>query len=95
MPIANKDDQGCRRAKMQCREFVERLDDYLNGELAAPILGEYDEHAVGCADCSAYLQSYQITTTAIRKLIQYGEPSAGQIASLNRRILDRLSALHI
>lgn len=41
-----------------CREFVEFLMDYLDGELPAGQRGVFDRHLELCAPCVAYLQSY-------------------------------------
>lgn len=46
---------------MTCREFVEFLDDYLSDELPGEVRVTFDRHLAGCADCRAYLRSYEST----------------------------------
>ncbi|HEX8202309.1 MAG TPA: zf-HC2 domain-containing protein [Isosphaeraceae bacterium] len=46
---------------MTCREFVEFLDEYLSGELPGSVRSDFELHLEGCADCMAYLRSYEET----------------------------------
>lgn len=46
---------------MTCREFVEFLDDYLSDELPEDVRVAFDRHLAGCADCTAYLRTYEKT----------------------------------
>jgi anti-sigma factor RsiW len=46
---------------MRCREIVDALGAYVDGELAEPLRGAVDEHLGSCADCSAYLATYRRT----------------------------------
>jgi anti-sigma factor RsiW len=44
-----------------CREFVEFLDDYLEGRLAGRALEEFNNHLAGCPPCVTYMQTYRDT----------------------------------
>jgi anti-sigma factor RsiW len=44
---------------MTCRELVEFLMDYLDGQLSEPERMCFEEHLGECADCVAYLATYQ------------------------------------
>ncbi len=46
---------------MTCREFVEFLHEYLSDELPADLRIAFDRHLAGCADCTAYLRTYEET----------------------------------
>ena len=46
---------------MKCREFIEFLDDYVDGALPAAQRHFFDEHLAGCLDCQTYLESYKRT----------------------------------
>ena len=47
--------------ELSCREFVEFLDAYLNGELAEGSRIVFDRHLEACPDCRNYLDSYRVT----------------------------------
>lgn len=44
-----------------CREFVEFVARYLDGELAAAEQAEFDAHMAACPWCRAYLETYRET----------------------------------
>ena len=56
---------------MNCREFTEFLNEYLDGSLADHERDVFDEHIGECPDCRAYLQSYRHT---IRLCHEANEP---------------------
>ena len=46
---------------MTCREFIDFIIDYFEGNLAAPECREFTEHLAECPDCTEYLMSYERT----------------------------------
>jgi anti-sigma factor RsiW len=46
---------------MTCREFVEFLMDYHNGEVSPEQRRVFEEHLAECDNCVAYLQNYRET----------------------------------
>ena len=46
---------------MTCREFADFMADYLSGELSADARHAFDRHLALCANCRAYLVSYEET----------------------------------
>jgi len=46
---------------MTCREFVDFLMTYLDGELEGEPLRVFEAHLRGCEDCVAYMKSYEET----------------------------------
>ena len=58
---------------MTCREFVEIVTEYLEGELSSERLAELDEHIHECGGCSAYLAQMRQTITALGWLAEDGE----------------------
>jgi anti-sigma factor RsiW len=44
-----------------CREFLEFISTYLDGELPAPELVEFERHLAICPACVRYLASYSKT----------------------------------
>jgi anti-sigma factor RsiW len=46
---------------MRCREVVDALGAYLDGELPEARRAPIDEHLAGCAGCHAYLATYRRT----------------------------------
>ena len=53
-------------AVVTCRELVELLADYLDGELAPEVRETFDDHLARCPSCVSYLNSYR-TTLAVTK----------------------------
>lgn len=47
---------------INCREFVEFLDDYLDGRLQAERLAEFNNHLAGCPACVTYMHTYREAT---------------------------------
>lgn len=44
---------------LSCREFVEFLDDYIDGALPPEPRAEFDKHLSDCPSCVAYMTSYE------------------------------------
>jgi anti-sigma factor RsiW len=44
-----------------CRELIDFLDRYVDGELPPPTLSKFEQHLAVCAACVAYLHSYRET----------------------------------
>ncbi len=44
-----------------CKELIEFLADYLDGELPAPERREFDRHLAVCPSCVNYLETYKGT----------------------------------
>jgi len=57
---------------MTCREFVEFLMAYLDGELPEAQRRVFETHMEVCAACVNYLASYEATVEAGRRLAQEG-----------------------
>ena len=54
---------------MTCQELVDQLVDYLDGTLAEEKRTEFNKHLAECANCVAYLTSYQ-KTVLLGKLLK-------------------------
>ena len=46
---------------MNCREFVDFLMDYLDGQLPENVRSTFEEHLRACPPCEVYLDSYAET----------------------------------
>lgn len=44
---------------MTCREFVEFLDRYFQGELSPEVAARFEAHLAACPSCVSYAQSYR------------------------------------
>lgn len=65
-----------------CREFVEFLDDYLDGRLEGERLAEFNNHLAGCPPCVIYMQTYRETTRLARAaLVRSEEPLPESVPS--------------
>ena len=49
-----------------CVSGVERLIDYLEGQLAASTVAALESHVAGCQRCQAFIASYQATPRIMR-----------------------------
>ena len=48
---------------MTCKEAIDLLADYLEGELGPSLLTAFEQHLSTCAPCVAYLNTYRQTRT--------------------------------
>lgn len=55
-------------AEMSCKQFVEIVTDYLEGQLSEARRLWTEEHLAECDACRAYLDQMQQTITALRSL---------------------------
>ena len=51
---------------MTCREFVDFVMRYLDGEMAPEERGQFEVHLAECPDCVRYLRQYQDTVAAVQ-----------------------------
>jgi anti-sigma factor RsiW len=52
---------------LTCTEVLERLSDYLDGDLAAEARAEVDAHLQGCAACTRFGGEVGALVTAVRE----------------------------
>ncbi|MFL5264469.1 MAG: anti-sigma factor family protein [Anaeromyxobacteraceae bacterium] len=62
MKIANEKVVG----GLSCSEVLERLSDYLDGDLPAAERGKVEEHLRGCEGCTRFGGEFRATVTALR-----------------------------
>jgi anti-sigma factor RsiW len=58
------------RKKLVCRELVELVTDYLDGNLSRRDRARFDAHIAGCTNCTRYLEQFRETirlTGALRE----------------------------
>jgi predicted anti-sigma-YlaC factor YlaD len=72
---------------LTCREFVEFLDDYLEGLLEEHVVAHFHEHLSQCPSCVAYARTYQDTVRLASKAFGDGSPVAGVPEDLVQAIL--------
>jgi len=53
---------------MSCRELLERLSEYMDGELPQEICQEIQRHMEGCAPCVAFVKTLKKTAGICRRL---------------------------
>ena len=63
-----------------CREFVERLTDYLDGALPAEERAEIERHIVICRGCSNYVEQFRSTIDLLGR-IAGDEPDDAQASA--------------
>lgn len=70
-----------------CRQLIDFLGDYVEGELPPPDRHELDRHLAVCPSCVAYLDSY-VKTRQLGRTVLRDEAGATQVPEdLVRRIL--------
>jgi hypothetical protein len=52
--------------RITCREFVERVTSYLDGDLPDPERRHFEAHAYYCSGCGTYLRQMLLTIEAIQ-----------------------------
>jgi len=70
---------------MTCEEFVRHLSDYLDGELAAELRADAEEHLNTCEKCHVVLDTTQRSILLYRAAAREGLP-AQRKADLLRRL---------
>lgn len=76
---------------MRCRDFINQLDDYLEGGLTKYSTLQCSRHIAACADCKSYLDSYQLTLNLARDSAVSDVSSEDNVLAFSRRILGTLS----
>ena len=56
------------RPYITCRQLIEFIADYLDGDLDAVSRADFERHLPRCPSCQAYLQSYRETITLVHLL---------------------------
>jgi anti-sigma factor RsiW len=51
-----------------CRELVELVTDYLEGDLDAETRARADAHLADCPHCRVYVEQMRVTTRALREV---------------------------
>ncbi len=77
--------------ELSCREFVEFLDDYVEGRLPAERRAVFERHIVLCGDCAKYLDGYRKTLSAARMALR-GDESALSDAALPEDLIRAILA---
>ena len=58
---------------LTCKEFIDFLAEYLDGELSAERVAIFDQHLAICPDCVAYLESYKSTIGLLKDASRQGD----------------------
>lgn len=67
-------------AYITCKELIEFIADYLDGELAADARHEFERHLKVCPSCVAYLESYKATVALGKEVVRASEdPASGVV----------------
>ena len=61
---------------MTCRQIVELMTDYIEGNLAAAERARFEEHISGCDGCRAYLAQLQTTRKVLGTIADEPVPAA-------------------
>ena len=56
--------------QISCREFVELVTDYIEGQLVEARRIEVEIHLGDCDGCEAYLRQVRATIAALRRLVE-------------------------
>lgn len=77
---------------MGCKEFRERLDRYVDGELSAEEGGEAREHSKGCASCAKAEAGLRHLRSSLKRVVNRHEPPQGLEGEVLRSLRPRRSA---
>jgi anti-sigma factor RsiW len=68
---------------MNCRQVVELMTDYLEGNLGAKDRARFEDHIAGCDGCRAYLSQLRTTRDVVGKIADEPMP-----ASVERELIE-------
>lgn len=72
----------------RCQELLGQLNEYVDGELAAELCRDLEEHMAGCADCRVVFDTLAKTVTLYHQL---DATPVALPADVEERLLRRLS----
>jgi anti-sigma factor (TIGR02949 family) len=61
---------------LRCRDIVDLLGEYLDGELEPATAKALEAHLAGCLECTAFIETYRGTVRATRQLREEQIPPA-------------------
>jgi anti-sigma factor RsiW len=68
------------RADLACRQLVEMVTDYLEGELSADDCARLEQHLVICDPCIHYVEQSRLTVEALKLTPRQPPPAAAREA---------------
>lgn len=76
-----------------CKDSIELLLEYLDGELAPDVHQRLESHLGGCPPCEEFLRSYRATPSLCRKALarEVPEEVASKLSDFLRRELSKAS----
>lgn len=78
--------KGYFRASMfNCKDSIDKLLEYLEGEVSPEVKSHLDQHFKGCSPCEEFLKQYRETAPMCRKAMLR--------ARMPREVADKLTAL--
>lgn len=57
-----------RRNMLTCRQLIDLLSDYVDGDLSPPLQRRLEAHLAGCEPCIAFLQTFKQTQSMARTM---------------------------
>ena len=75
---------------MTCRELVDFLGAYVDGELSDDVRRRFEEHLTACSECAGYLESYRETMERAKDAFPY--PDEPVPAGVPERLVKALLA---
>lgn len=76
---------------MSCREAIDFLASYLDGELPPQVCAAFDAHLAECPSCVAYLETYQATIRLGKAA--YSSPDQPPPADIPQELLQAILAV--
>lgn len=76
---------------MTCRSVADFILDYLSGDLAADVLGEFERHVERCPACERYIAVYR-TAVDLGRAAFDDEDASAEDAGVPRELIDAILA---
>jgi hypothetical protein len=95
MPKKERPGKQTAHPERTCKDEVALVAAYLAASLARPVLEAFEEHLSQCADCRAFLRTYQKTIELTASFLRMGPPETAPVSfRLSPKVMSLIAAFY-